>query len=329
MKLERLHKEMTPLNQAERLELPEGVPARPMPPLAAVRAFEASARLQSFSRAAAEMNMTPAAISYQVKQLEARVGMTLFKRLPRKVVLTRAGEQLAPAVLQAFKILQSAFSSVAERAEGELAITALPTIASSWLIPRLGRFQRLHPGLRIRVDTSVPLVDLDLGTFDVGIRRGSGNWPGMEGQFLMPDIFTPLLSPILAAKVGGVREASDLQGLMLMGQVNAWRSWLDRVAPEAFDPADRVVMDFGIDHYDVSVAVAGDGVALASPLLFAHEIERGHLVQPFPETVQASDGFWLAYPAATASAPKIRAFARWLMAESGDLLADSRPFKGR
>jgi LysR family glycine cleavage system transcriptional activator len=310
---------MTSLSQAEILELPEGLPIRPLPPLAAVRAFEASVRLQSFSRAAYEMNMTPAAISYQVKQLEARLGLTLFQRLPRKVVLTRAGEQLAPAVLQAFKLLQGAFSSVAERAEGGLSITTLPTLASSWLIPRLGRFQRLQPGLRLRLDTSVPLVDLELGTFDVSIRTGSGNWPGMEAHFLFADCYTPLLSPALAARVGGIREPRELQNLMLLGRTSLWQRWLEQVDPDAFDPVERTTMDFGIEHYDATVAIAGDGVAMASPLLFAREIETGQLVQPITETVQASRGFWLAYPKANARAQKIRAFRRWLLTEAGNM----------
>ena len=307
---------MTALSQAEILELPGGLPARPLPPLAAIRAFEASVRLQSFSRAAQEMNMTPAAISYQIKQLEARLGLTLFQRLPRKVVLTRAGEQLAPAVVEAFRMLHGAFSMVAERAEGELAITSLPTLASSWLVPRLGRFRRLQPGWRIRLDTSVPLVDLDFGTFDVGIRSGAGQWLGTDAHFLFPDIYTPLLSPSLSASVGGIRSPRDLLAMPLMGRAKIWRTWFDRMGCGAVDPPPGAGLDFGIEHYDVTAAIAGEGVAMASPLFFAREIERGQLVQPFPEAVQSSDGYWLAYPSLNARAPKIRAFVRWLLTEA-------------
>lgn len=303
-------------SQAEVLELPSGPPARPLPPLASVRAFEAAVRLQSFSRAAKEMNLSAAAVSYQIKQLEARLGLTLFQRLPRKVVLTRAGEQLAPAVLEAFKTLQGAFSSVAERATGELAITALPSFASAWLIPRLGRFSKLQRGLQLRLDTSVPLVDLELGVFDVSIRSGGGQWPGMTSHFLLPDTYTPLLSPALNASVGGVRSPKDLANLPLLGQARLWRSWLALAAPDAFDPPAQMRMDFGIEHYDVIAALAGEGVAMASPLLFAREIESGQLIRPFAQTVPASDGYWLAYPGANARAPKILAFRRWLTTEA-------------
>ena len=309
---------MSTLRQAEILELPGGIPTRPVPPLAAVRAFEAATRLQSFSRAAQELNMSPAAVSYQIKQLEARVGLTLFQRLPRKVVLTRAGEQLAPAVLEAFKLLQGAFATLAERAVGELAITALPTFASSWLVQRLGRFKRMQPGLHLRLDISVPLVDLDLGAFDVSIRSGSGDWAGMESHFLFPDICTPLLSPALIARIGGLRAPRALDGLLLMGCTAKWRTWLDHTAPDAFDLTGRTGIDFGIEHHDVTVAIAGDGVALASPLLFAHEIATGQLLQPFAETVDSSGGYWLAYPKVNARTPKIKAFTRWIASEARD-----------
>src|SRR5687767_13964178 len=121
-----------------------------LPPLSAIRAFEAAARLQSFTRAANELHMTQAAVSYQIKQLEQRLGLILFQRLPRQVVLTAAGQRLAPSVLDAFKTLQTAFAQALERAESELAITSLPTIASNWLVPRLGTFQLAHPKLAVR-----------------------------------------------------------------------------------------------------------------------------------------------------------------------------------
>ncbi|MGH6694778.1 LysR substrate-binding domain-containing protein [Sphingopyxis sp.] len=307
---------MAALDQAKILELPEGLPIRPLPPLTAVRAFEAAARLQSFTRAAEELSMTPAAISYQIKQLEARLGLTLFRRLPRKVILTAAGEQLAPSVAEAFKLLQGAFSTVAERADGELAITALPTIASSWLVPRLGQFQKRQSDLHIRLDTSVPLVDLNLGAFDVSIRSGSGSWPTMDAHFLLPDSYTPLISPALAASTGGIRTPRDLQGRRLLGRASVWKDWFDQVGAAAVAPSTQAGMDFGIEHYDVTAAIAGEGIAMASPLLFAEEIKRGQLVQPFPQTVQPTDGYWLAYPSANARAAKIRAFTRWLLTEA-------------
>lgn len=310
------------LRQAEALELPPGT-LRSLPPLAAVRAFEAAVRLQSFSGAAREMNLSAAAVSYQIKELERRLGLTLFQRLPRKVVLTRAGEQIAPAVLDAFRLLHGAFASVAERATGELAITTLPTFASSWLAPRLGGFSRLQPGLQVRLDLSVPLVELELGAFDVSIRTGAGEWDGMASQFLMPDVYAPLLSPALAARAGGIQRAEDLRLLPLLGRASFWRQWLEQEASDAFDPTAQLRIDFGIEHLDVSVALAGDGVALASPLLFAREIARGALVQPLANVMHASRGFWLVYPSASAKAPKIVSFTRWLLSEARSAMESS------
>src|SRR5688500_8562716 len=132
--------------------------SKPLPPLPAIRAFEAAARLGSFTRAAAELYMTQAAVSYQIKQLEQRLGLTLFQRQPRQVVLTPSGQRLAPAVLDAFKQLHTAFAQTLEREESELAITSLPTIAATWLVPRLGFFQLAHPKLAARLDPDVALV---------------------------------------------------------------------------------------------------------------------------------------------------------------------------
>lgn len=307
------------LDQSARLEQ-SGPPTWPLPPLTAIRAFEAAVRLQSFSRAAHELNMTPAAVSYQIKQLEARVDMTLFQRLPRKVILTAAGEQLAPQVLEAFRLLNLAFSALNNRAGGALAITALPSFAAHWLVPRLGRFQQIHPALHLRLDTSVPLSDLNLGAFDISIRSGSGTWEGMDAHFLFPDIYTPLLSPSTASRAGDPLTPYDLHSRMLLGRSKIWQMWFDHAGAPVPAPLSSAKMDFGIEHYDVAAAIAGDGVAIASPLLFAAEIDRGLLVQPFSQTVQSTAGYWLVYPAAAARTPKLRAFTRWLLSEAGSAL---------
>src|SRR3712207_3570108 len=158
-----------------------------LPPMSAVRVFEAAARHQSFTRAAEELGMTQAAVSYQIRMLEDRVGTPLFTRLPRQVVLTAKGRQLAPAVTEAFEALRDAFSGLEEAVQSVLSITTLTTFASAWLVPRLGRFQQLHPDIAVQIDVSSQVVDLARSDFDIAIRSGTGEWPGLEAHFLFPN----------------------------------------------------------------------------------------------------------------------------------------------
>ena len=281
-----------------------------LPSLSAIRAFEAAARLRSFTRAADELHMTQAAVSYQIKQLEQRLGFSLFERQPRQVVLTAAGQRLAPVVIDAFKQLQSAFAQAVDRAETELAITALPTIAATWLVPRLGAFQLAHPKLAVRLDTGVPLVDLANSDFDVGIRIGAGQWPGLHADFLLPNLFTPLCSPALRAQL---RTPRDLLGLPRFGRERWWRAWFALAGLPDADLGARPGVELDIEQHAVTAAIAGHGVAISSPLLFAPDLAAGRLLQPFDTVGRDERDYWLAYPAARQGSAKIRAFREWLL----------------
>ncbi|WP_441330959.1 LysR substrate-binding domain-containing protein [Lysobacter sp. CA196] len=286
-----------------------------LPPLSAIRAFEAAARLQSFTRAAEELDMTQAAVSYQIKRLEQRLGLVLFQRLPRKVVLTRAGERLAPTVLDSFQALRSAFAQSQARSEAELAITSLPTIGANWLVPRLGGFQLAHPQLAVRLDTGVPLVDLGQGEFDVGIRNGRGEWPGLCAHFLLPGLYTPLCSPGLLES-GALRTPADLLSLPRIGRERWWRSWLEAAGVGDADLSARPGVELGIEQYEVTAAIAGHGVAITSPLFFRSELASGRLVQPFELVLRDERDYWLAYPEVRRGSAKIRAFRDWLLAQA-------------
>jgi len=163
-------------------------------PLSAVRIFEAAARLKSFTRAAQELGVTQAAVSWQVKALERRLDQALFQRLPREVVLTAAGERLARASTEAVNLLRAALSDLTETGEGVLSITTLQTLATQWLAPRIGAFQVAHPRLAVRLESNAALVDLLNQNVDVAIRSGDGDWPGLESHFLFPANQTPLCS---------------------------------------------------------------------------------------------------------------------------------------
>src|SRR5262249_18504979 len=161
-------------------------------------------------RAAAEQGTTQAAVSYQIKVLEQRVGLPLFLRLPRKVELTDAGKRLSAAVTEAFDALHAAFAALHEQAEGGLRISVVHTFAANWLAPGLGGFQVAHPGLAVRIDLNDSLTDFAREDVDVGIRSGTGAWPRLEAHRLFPVRFTPVLSPDLLARVGLLRTPADL-----------------------------------------------------------------------------------------------------------------------
>lgn len=285
----------------------------PLPPLPAVRAFEAAARLGSFTRAADELHMTQAAVSYQIKQLERRLGLSLFQRQPRQVVLTPAGQRLAPAVLDAFKQLHAAFAQTLEHEESELAITSLPTIAATWLVPRLGFFQLAQPRLAVRLDTGVPLIDLSQGEFDVGIRIGAGDWPDLHADFLMPSLFTPLCGPALRKRL---RKPADLLTLPRYGRERWWRAWFAAAGLPDADLSAKPGVELDVEQHAVTAAIAGHGVAISSPLFFEAELAAGRLLQPFDTVVRDHRDYWLAYPAARRNSGKIRAFRAWLLEQA-------------
>ncbi|MES2070144.1 MAG: LysR substrate-binding domain-containing protein [Pseudomonadota bacterium] len=307
-----------------------------LPPLAAVRAFEAAARHLSFTRAAEELNMSQAAVSYQIKLLEKRLGLPLFERLPRQVVLSEAGQRLAPPLLEAFQSMRAAFAALSARSGSELSITTLPTIGVSWLAPRLGAFQLAQPRLSVRLDCSIRLFDLAQGEFDVAIRSGDrqddhqgdgggggSHWPGMEAHRLMNDSYTPLLSPQLLRTLGRARlKPADLLKFPLYGRPEDWRHWLGQ-AGVAFD--ERRMMkgvDSSLQHVEVSAALSGHGVAMANPQFYRRELAAGTLLQPFERVLQSQKDYWLVYPSDQRHTAKLRAFRDWILAQARDTAQD-------
>lgn len=291
-------------------------PPAALPALSAIRVFDAAARLGNFTGAAAELHMTQAAVSYQIKLLEDHVGAPVFRRLPRGVALTELGEQLAPAITGAFRAMRGAFAQVHDRTAHNLAITALPSLGASWLVPRLGGFQLRHPELAVRLETSKRSVDFDVDPFDVGLRGGHGKWPGLEADRLLRNEFTPLCSPALAAVLAR-RAPRALLERRLFGKPDDWRRWLAAAGVAGELPA-RLALDYDIDQYNVTAALENDGVVLTSPEVFARELETRRLARPYALAIDpgAVGDFWLVYPTARRLAPKIVAFRRWILAEA-------------
>lgn len=287
-----------------------------LPPLAAIRAFEAAARHGSFTKAAAELGMTQAAISYQIKQLEDRVGAPLFLRRPRQVTLTETGRRLAPAVSEAFELLSAAYQAARHGAQGTLVINAMHTFAAQWLAQHLGSFQIAHPALAVRLETSSGVVDFARDDVDLVIRGGGGNWPGLTSHLLLRTVFTPMLSPALAATIGGIKDPADLMRLPIIDPGDPWwPKWLQAAGVSTEWLSTKPRSQLGAQTFEATAAMAGRGVAMLTPAFYRAEVESGRLMQPF-ELIGDDDGYgyWLAYPEARRNAPKIRAFREWILA---------------
>ena len=285
-------------------------------PLSAIRVFEAAARLRSFTRAAGELGMTQAAVSWQVKALERRLGQTLFKRLPREVVPTPAGERLARAATDAMTILRGAVSDLAETASGVLAITTIQTLAGQWLAPRLGAFQLAHPEIALRLDTWPALRDLVRDNLDLAIRSGGGHWPGTEAVWMMPSVYTPLCSPQLCERFA-IREPADLVQAPRIGDADWWHRWFALAGVETTREEDTdLVFTADVQQYEIASAMAGQGVAMGSPVFFQRELNAGLLTMPFDIVAENTSGHYVVYPEERRRAPKIVLFRDWLLAEA-------------
>jgi len=282
-------------------------------PLGAVRVFEAAARTLNFTRAADELGVTQAAVSWQVKALEQRLGQALFRRLPREVALTPAGERLSRAATDAMNLLRAAFADLTDQPGGVLSITTMESFAIQWLAPRIGGFQLSHPKIAVRLETGSRTESLALGGFDIGLRSGDGAWPGLESHYLFPSELTPLCTPAVRAELGGLASPADLLEAPLIGGSNEWAAWFAAagLARPSAEGGGQLIAD--MQTIGVTSALAGGGVALGSPRLFAPEIAAGRLVRPFEIVVAQTEGYWLAYAKERRRASKIVAFRDWIL----------------
>ncbi len=288
-----------------------------LPPLSAIRAFEAAARHGSFTKAAEELGMTQAAVSYQVKVLEDRVGTPLFLRQPRRVVLSEAGKRLAPAIAEAFQRLNAAFTTLRETDENVLSVTAVNTFCTNWLVPRLGTFQIAHPTIAVRLDASPRLVDFAQEEFDVGIRSGRGKWPGLKAHLLFPVDMTAMCSPDFLRKVGPIRTAEELVRMPLLDcDEECWLSFFAHAGLTNPPPLKGPVLQMQTQQMLGSAAMAGQGIALLTPALFEADLAEGRLVQILPIVCSHSEmQYYLVYPEDRQNVAKIRAFRDWILAE--------------
>jgi len=290
---------------------------RRLPPLAALRAFEAAARHLSFTRAAAELHVTQTAISHQIRALEELLGVKLFRRLPRGLVLTDEAQRYLPAVRDAFDRIDAATEQLtAVSASGALTVSVLPSFAAKWLVPRLGSFRVVHPDIDLRISTASHLVDFAREDVDVGIRMGRGSYPGLRVDRLFGEALMPVCAPALLEGSHPLRQPDDLRHQVLLHEddYTGWQLWLELAGVEKVDARRGPIFTDGA--IVVQAAAEGQGVALARSVLAAGDLAAGRLVQPFNVSIPYDLAYYLVCPEATADRPKIQRFREWLLAEA-------------
>jgi LysR family glycine cleavage system transcriptional activator len=295
---------------------------RRLPPLNALRAFEAAARHLNFSRAADELSVTPGAVSQQIQNLEDYVGVALFKRTPKGLLLTDPAQIALPALREAFDRLAEAASMLTAAVDGRrLTVTVPPSFASKWLLPRLGAFEALHPDVDVWVSAGMELTDFASGEVDLAIRYGAGRYPGLEVIRLMQETVIPVVSPELLAD-NPLEDLGDLAGAVLLhdGSPDAdescpdWTMWLAARGVRGVDGSRGP--RFNQSSLVIEAAVGGRGVALAKRALAQADLEAGRLVSPFQISTAVDFAYYAVYPKAKGRLPQVKAFVSWLVGEA-------------
>ena len=292
---------------------------RKLPPLSAIRVFEAAARHEHFTAAADELGMTQAAVSYQIRALEDRVGARLFERSKGRVRLTDIGRRLLGPLTDAFDRMDAAFAAVRTDDENLLSISTTSTFANTWLAWRIGGFQMEHANLAVRLDASNALIDFATSEFDVAIRAGEGDWPGLHATRLFEIDYTPICSPWFMDEWKAAHGGRDMQPADLVGlpQVSVNDPWLDQWLTERGvavpDRPPRPGVQLDSQTAEGTAAMAGRGIAMLTPFFWRYDLTEGRLVRPFRETSSRGWGYWLVYPEHRHQSPKIKRFCEWLL----------------
>ncbi len=291
--------------------------SRRLPPLNALRAFEAAARHLSFTRAAEELNVTQAAVSHQVKALEQRLGIKFFTRRGRTLILTAEAQRYLPAVRDAFDRLSTATNQLlAPNSGSTLTVSLIASFAAQWLVPRIARFRDLHPTIDVRLHAVDELIDFSRDDVDVAIRYGRGVWSGLRIDKLLDEKIFPVCSPALLTGPKALKELGDLRHHELLHEGGVridWRTWLAAAGVPQVDSSRGTVFSHG--YMVVQAAVNGQGVAMARTSLVNAELADGRLVVPFDMALPSEHAHYVVCPTATAEQPKIVAFRDWLFAE--------------
>jgi LysR family glycine cleavage system transcriptional activator len=293
--------------------------SRRLPPLNALRAFEAAARHRSFARAAEELHVTPAAISQQIKQLEDNLGVSLFRR-GKVLALNETARVALPLLSEAFDGLEKAAARLrADKRDGPLVVSVPPAFAARWLVPRLDDFHSRHPDIELRLIATRRLVEFAVEDVDVALRFGAGPYPGLHAERLMTEVIVPVAAPALAATI---KHPADLLRCTLLHDDSHewdpafpdWDTWLASLVV-AVDAPLRI-RHYGDINLVIQAATSGLGVALAWHSLVAEELRGGRLVQLLDSALPTAHGYHLVTPRNRLQVPKVAAFRDWLLGQA-------------
>ncbi|QYD67050.1 transcriptional regulator GcvA [Paraburkholderia edwinii] len=298
-----------------------------LPPLQTLRAFEATARLLSMTLAAEELHVTHGAVSRHIKTLENHLGVPLFRRLTRRIVLTDAGAEFHFAVARLLgELTREAESLRGHDSIASMTISTSVSFASKWLAPRLHRFKAIHPELDVHLDVTDRNVDLDDGQVDAAVRYGGGRYPRVQSERILEETVTPVCSPSYREEVGGLTNPASLTRCTLLHEdrmLANWEQWF------AYADVGRSRRGRGAAYSHgsmaIEAAIRGEGVALGRSALVGDDIAAGRLVAPFPDIrLKVERGYDLVYRTGNRDHPKVRALREWLAGEVKQFLADTR-----
>jgi LysR family glycine cleavage system transcriptional activator len=294
-----------------------------LPPLSALRAFETAARHLSFSKAADELHVTPAAISHQIHALEDDLGVRLFHRMNRSIELTASGRVLLPGLSEAFAGIQSAVGRLRTHNDtGALTVTASPSVAAKWLVPRLQRIQQQRPQVDVRISATDEIVDLTKGDFDIAIRYGCGKYPGLDVELLFTNEVFPACSPQLLTAGPPLRTPEDLLRHTLIHDqaverdplVPTWSMWLKAAGIK--DVRASAGLTFNSIYLALDAAIAGHGVVLAYSTIAAADLAAGRLVRLFSLALPDQFAYYIVTAPGALERTKVRVFRNWLRQEA-------------
>jgi LysR family glycine cleavage system transcriptional activator len=303
--------------------------SRRLPPLNALRAFEAAARNQNFTRAAEELGVSQVAVSQQVKSLEAILGLKLFARDGKRLAITSAGKQYLAVLRDALdRIAIGTDRLLRDKPSRILTVTASPDFGAKWLVHRLGRFAAAYPEIDLRVAITTKQVDLVADHVDLAIRHGDGHWVGLDAVSLCPERLVPVCSPKLLSGGNRITQASALLKLPLL-RLDGWSTWSKWFETAGIAVPARRGPVLNQASMLIDAAVDGQGVALARTTLAAWDLLHGRLVVPIDVSLPLDNTYWIAYPKLAAGEAKTTTFRDWLLSEAADDARRLRALQGK